>query len=181
MKNKNIAFIIIGLVLVSGVYFIAQNQTTLLEAEGKTSIGTKVGDLAPDFTYTTVDGKTVNSSALDSHVIVITSSAAWCPTCVSEAQQFSPVYEKYKDRNVTFITVDIDPRNTKEAITQLKKIANTPWDYADASGGREIINKYKLDRFEITYIIDTDGAIRFKDNVITSTEQLDQEINNLLL
>ncbi|MBI4130289.1 hypothetical protein HY468_03170 [Candidatus Roizmanbacteria bacterium] len=68
----------------------------------------------------------------------------------------------------------------KEAIDQFKKDTDTPWDYADAQGGTEIMQKYQLDRFEITYILDKEGVIRFKDSVITSSEKLEQELQNLL-
>lgn len=192
MKNKRIILAVIVVLVGLGSYLISQNNSSALSQQSSdhndatdrttqtTSVGTAVGDKAPDFAYITIDGKKVESASLVGRVIVITSSSAWCPTCIMEAQQFSPVYQKYKDEPVVFITVDIDPRNTTEAINRMKQDTNTPWDYTNSEGGFDITQKFGFDRFEITYVIDQQGMIRFEDRVITSTEVLDQELQKLL-
>lgn len=177
MKKKAIITIIIVALAGVGLYFAAENITT---SQTQASVGTSVGDKAPEFSYTTLAGAKVESASLRGKVVVITSSAAWCPTCIMEAQQFSPVYEKYKNDSVAFITVDIDPRDNKDFIEQFKQDNNTPWDYANAQGGADISQKFGFDRFEITYIIDKSGVIQFRDGVITSSDKLDAEIQNLL-
>ena len=143
-------------------------------------IGTGIGDRAPDFQVTTISGQTLMSQDLNDKVIVITSSAAWCATCVIEARQFAPVYKEYSDKPVVFLTIDIDPRNSISAIQQFKIDNDTPWDYANAQGASQLISDYKLNRFEITYIIDTEGIIRFKDSGITSSEKLSEELRGAL-
>ena len=179
-------YIIISIIAVIGIFifwFISmqgEQNIKLTNGNEALSIGTKVGMIAPSFRITTINGNVVDSNDLTGKIIIITSSAAWCSTCVMEAQQFSLVYQKYKDESLAFITVDIDPRDRKEFIEQFKKDNNTPWDYADAQGGVDISRKYKLDRFEITYIIDKDGIIRFRDNIITNSDKLDTEIQKLL-
>lgn len=177
MKKKAIITIILIALAGIGLYFAAGNKTT---SQTQANVGTSVGDIAPTFSYTTLDGTKVDSASLRGKVIVITSSAAWCPTCIMEAQQFSPVYQKYKDEAVAFITVDIDPRDDKDFIEQFKQDNNTPWDYADAQGGADISQKFGFDRFEITYIIDKNGVVQFRDSVITSSDKLDAEIQKLL-
>ncbi len=137
-------------------------------------IGISVGDIAPAFEVTDIDGQYLASTDLKEKVVVITSSAAWCKTCVIEAQQFAPVYEKYKDSDVVFITLDIDSRDTTEAIQAFKKHTKTPWSYVDATNGAQMAKDYKLSRFEITYIIDKEGIINYKDNSITDSETLDE-------
>ena len=177
MQKKVIVTIIIVFLVSVGLYFAVGNKS---ETRTQTSVGTSIGNKSPDFSYTTLDGIKVDSAALHGKVVVITSSAAWCPTCIMEAQQFAPVYQKYKDGPVAFITVDIDPRDDKNFIKQFKQDNNTPWDYADAQGGADISQKFGFDRFEITYIIDKEGVIQFRDGVITSTDKLDAEIKKLI-
>lgn len=177
MQKKVIITIVIVALAGVGFYFVVGNKSA---SQTQASIGTSVGNQAPDFSYTTLDGTKVDSAALRGKVVVITSSAAWCPTCIMEAQQFAPVYQKYKGDSVKFITVDIDPRDGKDFIKQFKQDNNTPWDYADAQGGADISQKFGFDRFEITYIISKDGIIQFRDGVITSTDKLGAEIQKLL-
>ncbi len=177
MQKKLITILALALIVI-GAYAIVNKQS--IKQTPKLNIGIDVGEMAPDFSLTTIDGEKITKASLRGNIVVITSSAAWCPTCVMEARQFSPVYYKYQEEGVVFITVDIDPRDSKSFIQQFKTGNNTPWYYADAEGGAEIIQKYSLNRFEITYILDKQGIIRFKDKVITSSDKLDMEIQKLL-
>jgi peroxiredoxin len=177
--QKYIISTIVILVLIGGGFllFAGNNNDS---SNNSASTGSEVGDIAPDFAITTLAGKTIRNTDLRGKVVVITSSAAWCQTCIMEAQQFSPVYKKYKDQPVVFITVDIDPRDSVEFIQQFKKDNDTPWAYTNAQGGAELSKNYELKRFEITYVIDQEGIIHFKDGVITSSEKLNAILNQLL-
>jgi len=177
MKKKVITTIIIVALSGVGLYFAVGNKNT---SQTQKSVGTRVGDRALVFSYTTLDGKIIDSTSLKGKIIVMSSAAQWCATCQEEAREFVPVYQKYKDKQVVFITIDIDPRDTKESIEQFKKTYSTPWNYADAQGGREIIQKYGMHRFEMTYIIDKSGKIAFNGNVLTNPDKLDAEIQKLL-
>ena len=177
MQKKIIIAISVIVFVGIGLYFVAGNKTT---SQPQESVGTNVGNNAPTFTLTTIDGKTIDSASLRGKVVVVSSAAQWCPTCQEEAREFVPVYQKYKDKPVVFITIDIDPRDTKASVEQFKKTYNTPWDYADAQGGQEIIQKYGMRRFEMTYIIDTNGKIAFNGDVLTHPDKLDAEIQKLL-
>lgn len=81
---------------------------------------------------------------------------------------------------IYFLTVDIDPNVTTQQMRQFRKDNETPWDYVSARGGRDIINKFKLRRFEITYVIDQAGVIRYKDNFITSADELEKAVQATL-
>ena len=173
-KYHIIAVVLFGIgVLVYGAQS-GQNNDSIPQ------IGTSEGDIAPAFLVTTIDNTTVSSDDTKGKVLVITSSAAWCQTCVMEAQQFAPVYEKYKDQNVVFLTIDIDPRDTKEAIEAFRTHTNTPWFYTDASGAAKLIEDYRFNRFEITYVIDEAGVIQHKDGGITDSNTLDQVLVQVL-
>ncbi len=179
MKKKFLFLLFLLSLAGSGLYLIRRDKGAV-ESVAISKTGTKINDIAPSFTITTVEGKEIKSSSLRGKIVVITSAAAWCPTCVKEAQEFAPVYQKYKDKGVVFITVDIDPRDDKDFIQQFQITNKTPWHYTDAEGGKEIREKYSLQRFEITYILDRQGKIRFKDSVITRGHRLEQEIEKLL-
>ena len=107
-----------------GVY--AATKSTFAPSASR-AVGTGVGDIAPDFTYVTLEGK-----------------------------------------------------DEKDFIQAFKKNNATPWDYADARGGADISRAFGLDRFEITYILDKDGTIAFRNRVITSSQTLDEELQKLL-
>src|SRR5260221_494161 len=63
-------------------------------------------NVAPDFTLTTFDGKTVRLSDLKGKVVVLNFWATWCGPCRAEAPQLQALWQKYKDRGVLFLGVD---------------------------------------------------------------------------
>lgn len=76
--------------------------------------------------------------------------------------------------------MDIDGRDTVAAISDFRKKNNTPWSYTDFSGAQSMIKTYRLDRFEITYVINKQGVIVFKDQIITSSDILRQAVRVVL-
>lgn len=180
MKNKLIVVLVI-IILIGGYLFLANDgNESNSTVNGSSEVGTKVGDFVPAFEATTLEGEFISANKLEGSVIVITSSAFWCATCIAEAQEFAQVFPNFFDKDVVFLTVDIDPRGTKELIDQFKKDTNTPWDYINTTGGADMIDKLKLSRFEITYVIDRKGVITYKDGKITSAAELTDAIQKSL-
>lgn len=143
-------------------------------------VGLDIGDTAPAFEFVSTEEETIRSADLMGKVVVMTSAAVWCPSCAAEAFQLAAVYAKHRNDPVTFITIDIDPRNSPEFIDQFRKDNVTPWSYGQALKAQPLINDYQLNRFEITYVIDQDGIIRYKDTWITNVDELEQVLNVLL-
>lgn len=178
MKNKWLIVIIL-IIVIGGTWFALSNRDVDQNAGGQ-SIGTSVGDLAPNYAFTTISGESISSTDLSGKTVVITSSAAWCNTCVTEAKEFAKVYPNFSRDDVVFITADIDSRNSIDAIEEFKITTSSPWHYTNATGGADLVDKLKLSRFEITYVIDGDGVIQYKDSKITSSEELTEAINKTL-
>ncbi len=62
-------------------------------------------DFPDNLTFTTMDGKTIDSAALKGAPLVLTIGAAWCPECRSEAPDVQKAYLAYKDKGVQFLCV----------------------------------------------------------------------------
>ena len=55
------------------------------------SVGTTIGDQAPSFSIIDRVGKKMQLSDYNGKkILVITSTATWCPTCIIEAREFTP-------------------------------------------------------------------------------------------
>ncbi|MDA2936401.1 peroxiredoxin family protein [Patescibacteria group bacterium AH-259-L05] len=173
-------FTILGVCCIAFVIMIG--LIILSRPESGQLVGTRVGSRAPDFTIQTIEGQIISLADFKlKKVLVITSTASWCPTCIIEAHEFAPVYPEVRDE-VEFLSVSIDPTDTETKLKIFQASTNTPWLYTtpNLSGVREMIINYKLTRFEITYIIDTDGIIQFKDSQITSSTKLKQELDKFI-
>lgn len=143
-------------------------------------VGLEIADTAPEFSFTSTDGESIQSSDLRGKIIVLTSTAVWCSSCVAEALQHAAVYAAHRDDPIVFLTIDIDPRNSVEVIDQFRKDYVTPWSYGQSVSAKQLIDNYRLKRFEITYVIDQDGVIRYKDAQITSFYELEEALSSLL-
>lgn len=143
------------------------------------STGTDIGQAAPDFEVTTTDGAMLRSTDLRGQIVVLTSAAAWCQTCALEAQQLASAYSQDAARGVTFLTVDIDPQDTPPVIETFRTRMRTPWAYAPASGAAQLIRDFRLNRFEITYVIDARGIVRYHDASITDARRLTGVLSTL--
>jgi len=62
-------------------------------------------DFPDNLTFTTMDGKTVDSAALKAAPLVLFVSAPWCPECRREAPEIQKAYLEYKDKGVQFLCV----------------------------------------------------------------------------
>ncbi len=176
-QHKRTAILVAGgigifLVMLGGIAGAVVGQHGAGKQVSRNDVGTEVGQRAPQFRVTTIDGTTLTSDELRGKVVVITSAAAWCPTCAMEAREFRPVYEVWKDEGVIFLTVDIDPRDTPAFIREFASTLKPPWWYADTRGGKELINRFRLRRFEITYVLDREGIVRYQDYGVTSSATL---------
>lgn len=178
-SNMNWKHILVIVVIIFGLWWLTSSdntQTGSSELSETGDIGTDVGDSLPSFEYTTIDGDRIDSESLKGKVVLITSSAYWCSTCVVEAQNLAEAYKSFDPDDVYFLTIDIDPRSSASNISQFQLENNTPWDYTTAAGGSDVINALNLSRFEITYVVNADGVITYKDSHITSSQEAEDAI-----
>lgn len=174
--------LVIFFIIIIGVSFIfVFNKKNIASSSKSKQIGLNVGNIAPNFLIRTIDGKTISLDDFkNKKAIVVTTTASWCPTCILEAKQLSFVYPLFKDK-VEFLSVSIDPTDNASKLEKFRSYNNTPWFYTfpGLTGVRQMILDYGFDRFEITYVIDKNGIIRFKDKSITSADVLKNELSKL--
>jgi peroxiredoxin len=68
------------------------------------TVGLEAGNLAPDFTLETLDGKTVRLSDYRGKTILLNFWATWCPPCRSEMPDMQKFYE---DEDVEILAVNL--------------------------------------------------------------------------
>src|SRR5512139_3925698 len=80
--------------------------------------------MAPDFSLTGFDGRTVALSEMRGQVVIVNFWASWCQPCRQEAAYLENTWRKYKDQGVVFIGVDyVDTE--KEALTYIQEFGIT--------------------------------------------------------
>jgi len=72
----------------------------------KVQAGPISSGMAPDFTLTSLEGRTLKLSELPGQVVIINFWASWCPPCREEAAYLEQTWRKYEGKGVVFIGVD---------------------------------------------------------------------------
>lgn len=119
------------------------------------------GKVAPDFEEVMLDGQTkMKLSDLRGKVVLLDFWASWCGPCRKENPNVVALYEKYKDKGFTVMSVSLDKDKGKweEAI----KRDNLSWPnhVSDLKGWScEAAKKYQVKGIPFTVLIDQEGKI----------------------
>jgi len=107
------------------------------------NVGTNRGDIAPDFTVKTIDGKTLSLSELTSDKpTVLYFFATWCPNCARDLAAVKDIYPRYSDK-VNFLAIDIDQKESESKIEDYKQRMGLP-DVYFAAGDRNVLASYNV-------------------------------------
>ncbi len=115
------------------------------------------GDIAPDFTLKSLDGKTYRLSELRGKVVVLNFWATWCPDCIEEMPSLQKAYTRFKNDGLVVLGVSIDRK--KEKVAQFVKRLKITYPILLDTSGDVFIKKYTVIGLPSTFIIDRNGVI----------------------
>jgi peroxiredoxin len=138
-------------------------------------IGSRVGEIAPDFTVPTLEGDAFQLSEQGDRPTIIFFMAYWCPTCIPEARALAQLKEEYGD-TLSIIALDIDPSSTPEALTNFKHVSGSgafTWAF---DAGQEVTRSYEVRSLDTTVIVDEEGRVVYRDGFVTPYETLKEAL-----
>jgi peroxiredoxin len=145
----------------------------LAEASGA-AVGVDVGNRAPDFTVTTIEGDEVALSDLRGQVVLLNFWGTWCGPCRREMPEFQQVYEDHKDEGFTILALAVRG-DTPEKVVDFRDDFGLTFPLAVDEG--DVINDmYGIISQPSTFILDEEGVIIYKNLGIT----LETQINEIL-
>jgi len=120
----------------------------------------RVGYLAPDFTLQTIDGQTVQLSALRGKSVVINYWVTWCVPCMTELPILDSIFQDYQDQGMMLLSVNgIDQDELTKVNETVNSMALTYPVLLDE--GDLLKQKYWIGGFvPTTFFIDDQGIIR---------------------
>ncbi len=118
-----------------------------------------IGHPAPSFTLTLFDGKNVRLQDLRGKVVFLNFWASWCPPCRAEAKELEATWQKFKDKDIVFVGINIQDKepNAKEFINEF---GITFPNGRDATG--RVAVDYGVWGIPETFFIDAEGRITYK-------------------
>lgn len=138
-------------------------------AQSDTTTLTKVGDKAPVFSCTTLDGKTIDISKMQGKIIMINFFATWCGPCNLELPVLQKnIWDKYKD-NKNFALVIVGREHTEKEVSDFVKLKKFTMPFAP-DPKRAIFSLYATQSIPRNVIIGKDGKIIFQSIGYTPEE-----------
>jgi peroxiredoxin len=122
-------------------------------------VGLEVGNVAPDFQLQTLAGETVKLSDYKGQRVMLNFWATWCPPCRAEMPDMEKFYQK---KGVAILAVNL---------TETEATMQDIHDFVDEFGVTfpilldkkiEVATTYQIGPIPTSYMIDSDGIIRYK-------------------
>lgn len=120
-----------------------------------------------DFSFTTLDGKTLKLSDHAGKVVLLTIWAPWCGPCRQETPGFVKLYKEYKDRGFEILGVAVNT-NRDDVVAFVKKYDVT-WPVGIKD---EVARQYKTYGIPENYVFNPDGTLAKKFVGYTSENAL---------
>ncbi len=120
----------------------------------------RTGQAAPHFELSDINGKTLRFPGdMQGKVVAIRFWADWCKSCAEEMPVIEKVYNKYKDKGLVILAVNIGQE--KDAVEKFVKGIEITYPVL-LDPGAVVTRRYGVTGLPITFIIDRNGTIRQK-------------------
>jgi len=127
----------------------------------KKAIPATIGNIAPNFSGLTPEGKTLTLNDVKSKVTIIDFWASWCKPCRRENPNVVKLYEKYHDKGLEIIGVSLDNNGQKNRWVKAIEQDGLTWpQISNLKGWKEpVAVQYGVRSIPATFILDETGKI----------------------
>lgn len=140
----------------------------------------QVGEAAPDFELTTLDGNSAKLSDYKGKIVILNFWATWCPPCQAEMPHMQNFYEENHHKGIEIVAINLT--SSDRGLDKVKEFVNkhhiTFPILLDEEGTVE--NIYDTIAIPTTYIIDQEGFITEKITGPVDEERLKNLIKDIL-
>ena len=114
------------------------------------------GNVAPDFTLKSIDGKNISLSSLKGKVVVLDFWGSWCVWCIKGMPKMKEYYAKYKGK---LEILGIDCNDTEQKWRDAVKKHELPWLHVRNEGNPDVTVLYGISGFPTKIVVDAEGKI----------------------
>ncbi len=142
------------------VAYVQNAKTDLLE-NIESVAKTKIGAVAPDFTFPDINGKQVSLSSFKGKYVLIDFWASWCGPCRKESPNVQKQYQLYKDKGFEVVSVSIDKK--EDAWRKAVEEDNLKGTLLLAQDSKKIMKDYVFSGIPYMVLLDKEGKVLAKN------------------
>jgi peroxiredoxin/uncharacterized protein YktA (UPF0223 family) len=131
-----------------------------LEKAAVAEKATAIGEVAPDFTLESVNGKEVSLSSLKGNYLLVDFWASWCKPCREENPNVVKAFNEFKAKGFDILSVSLD-RDSSAWKKAIEEDGLTWSQVIDGSG--DIASTYGVSSIPFTLLLDKEGKIIAKN------------------
>ena len=168
------------LVLVTGVlalslYFQVSSRADVESASSLDglSVGISAGEIAPDFTGTTLDGETIRLSNFRGKIVLVNIFASWCGPCLIETPHLVDIYNA--EGGEVFI-IGLNLEETEAHVTGYRDEFDVPYLLVLNQDGA-LTEIYRPIGLPTSWFIDPEGVIRYVHAGPMTTPMLEEALD----
>lgn len=142
-----------------GNYLEMKRQQLIVEQ------ATKIGNMAPNFSAQTPDGKLLSLNDIKGKVTIIDFWASWCGPCRRENPHVVETFKNYHGKGLEIISVSLDNEGQKDKWIKAIEDDNMTWHHVSnlKSWQDPIAKLYGVQSIPATFILDENGKIVAKN------------------
>lgn len=175
-KTKNISKELVFESIANNSVIISESQTRALIMQHNSEFGKgtvvgkrmkgllpppppTIGSEVPEIIAIDKDGNKFNLSDLRGQVVLIDFWASWCGPCRRESPNVVAVYNKYKDKGFTIVSISAD--KNKDAWLKAVKDDNYTWDnhILAQTNGYKATRDFQVKGYPTMFLVGTDGKL----------------------
>lgn len=127
-----------------------------------------IGNLAPSFVLTTLDGQTINLEDLRGRPVVVNYWVTWCIPCRDEMPAIETIQNEYRDQGLVVLSINGTKQDTLPDINQFLGEIDISFPVL-LDQNEEVYNTYRVLFMPTSFFIDPRGVIQ--DIVLGSTDE----------
>ncbi len=140
-----------------------------------------LGELAPDFELTLLDGSVFQLSEKRGKVVVIDFWATWCPPCVESLPYLQRMYSELADDDLIFVGISLDQARAEGQVRNMVERKGITY-LIGIDGESEIAMNYAVTAVPMLLVIDQEGVVRDQKVGfdLEKMKEIEDKIKNLL-
>lgn len=151
---------------------------TLAGSDLTLPVGTRIGELAPDFTGTTLEGDTVRLSDLRGKTVLINVFASWCGPCRLEMPHLVQLSNELDQDEVVFVGLNL--QENPDSVTTFRDEFGIDFPLVLNEDGQLTNGLYTPIGLPTSWFIDREGVVGYVFSGAMTREVLENVLDDVI-